>query len=148
MSMPMTIKSRIDCSSGHRIKHKQLFNCNHVQCRWSAPAKVLASCVSYCLVVAVKTVACWWRPCFTWCPANSHEHNIYFPKFLEIGVGRMSQQEKESQCHWSECSPASCKWGISSCTLDSQTFQGCNPAHMNPNLGWQKSLTQWAWRNT
>ena len=77
--------SRIDQASEHRSKCKQLLNCNHVQHRWPAPAKVPASCLSWStLVVAIKIVACWWRPCFIRYPANSDSHSVYSLSFQKL----------------------------------------------------------------
>ena len=73
---------RIDCTSEHGIKCKQLVNSNHVQCRQTAPAKVQASCLIFsCLVVTIKTVACLWR---SRDPANSDSHNIYSLSFQKV----------------------------------------------------------------
>ena len=77
--------SRIDETGEYGSKCKQLFNWNHVQHRWPAPAKVRASCFSWStLVVAIKTVACRWRFCFIGYPANSDFHSIYYLSFQKL----------------------------------------------------------------
>ena len=80
--MCRTYKSWIDRTSEYGIKCKQLLSCNHVQCRWTAPAKVLA--LYSCLVVTIKTVACWWRSCFIMYPANFDSHNICSLSFHKV----------------------------------------------------------------